>query len=143
MGYAAGPATIIREMAKIQQYTFVCAPSIAQQGLVGVFEVDMSGQVAAYERKRDLVKAAFAGVTNMSHTGGAFYGFVEVPTALGLSATAFVERAIERNVLTIPGNVFSGRDTHFRLSFAISDEKLLAGLEILKTLMAPVHSPVV
>ncbi len=142
MGYAAGPASLIREMAKIQQYTFVCAPSIAQQGLVGVFDVDMSGHVAAYQHKRDLVQAAFADVTNMSHPGGAFYGFIKVPPALGLSATGFVERAIERNVLTIPGNVFSERDTHFRLSFAVSDDKLEAGLEILKTMMTPAHSPV-
>lgn len=30
LGYAAGPDTIIKEMIKLQQYTFVCAPSFSQ-----------------------------------------------------------------------------------------------------------------
>ena len=47
---------------------------------------------------------------------------------------AFVTRAIDSNVLIIPGSVFSARDTHFRLSYATSDERLARGLEILTTL---------
>jgi len=31
-------------------------------------------------------------------------------------------KAIEKNVLIIPGNVFSDRDTHFRISYATTDE---------------------
>ena len=38
------------------------------------------------------------------------------------------------NVLIIPGNVFSNRDTHFRLSYATTDAKLEQGLEILRKL---------
>jgi aspartate aminotransferase len=34
-------------------------------------------------------------------------------------------------VLMIPGNVFSERDTHFRISYATTDEKLEKGCEIL------------
>jgi aspartate aminotransferase/aminotransferase len=59
---------------------------------------------------------------------GAFYAFVPAP---GGDATAFVTKAIERNVLIIPGNVFSTRDTHFRISYATTDEKLREGLDIL------------
>ena len=40
-------------------------------------------------------------------------------------------QAIDNRVLVILGNVFSGRDTHFRISYATSDQKLAAGLEIL------------
>lgn len=142
MGYVAGPKTIIRELAKLQQYTFVCAPSMAQQGLAGVFEVDMSEHVEAYRRKRNMVVEAFDGISTTVMPGGAFYTFVEVPPSLGLTATQFVERGIERNVLTIPGCVFSRRDTHFRISYAVSDEKLKAGLEILTGLMAGVETSV-
>ena len=42
--------------------------------------------------------------------------------APGGDATAFVTKAIENNVLVIPGNVFSQRDTHFRLSYACDDD---------------------
>ena len=129
-------------MTKIQQYTFVCAPSMAQQGLARVFEVDMSEHVEAYRRKRNMVVEAFDGISTLTMPGGAFYAFVEVPPSLGLTATQFVEQGIERNVLTIPGNVFSGRDTHFRISYAVSDEKLKAGLEILTGLMSGVKASV-
>jgi aspartate/methionine/tyrosine aminotransferase len=134
LGYAAGPIELTRQMAKLQQYTFVCAPSMAQVGAAAAFDVDMHDRVAAYERKRDMVVEALDGVAELETPGGAFYAFVKVPEALGLTATAFVERAIERNVLVIPGAVFSRRDTHFRISYATSDEKLRQGLDVLREL---------
>lgn len=137
MGYAAGPKAVIHQMQKLQQYTYVCAPSMAQVGLAEAFSVDMSDHVAAYQRKRDMVLNAFNGIANIEHPGGAFYAFVEVPPRLKLGASAFVERAIERNVLIIPGSVFSRRDTHFRLSYAVSDKTLAEGLDILRRLMTP------
>ncbi len=135
MGYAAGPRPLIEQMAKLQQYTFVCAPSIAQAGVVGAFDVDMVPFVKSYQGKRDKVLAALDPVTEVRHPGGAFYAFVRVPTEVAASATEFVERAIRRNVLVIPGNVFSRRDSHFRLSYAASDETLDEGLEILAGLL--------
>jgi aspartate aminotransferase/aminotransferase len=36
--------------------------------------------------------------------------------------------------LIIPGNVFSRRDTHFRLSYAASDRTIERGIEILRQL---------
>ncbi len=135
LGYAAGPKAIIDQMQKLQQYTFVCAPSIAQAGVVGAFDVDMTEHVKAYQRKRDLVEHAFDGVASIIHPGGAFYAFVEVPKSVAETATKFVERAIENNVLLIPGSVFSSIDTHFRLSFAVDDRTLERGLEVLVGLM--------
>ena len=40
--------------------------------------------------------------------------------------------AIKNNVLIIPGNVFSMRDTHFRISYAVDDATLARGLEVLR-----------
>jgi aspartate/methionine/tyrosine aminotransferase len=131
LGFAAGPRGLIQQMAKLQQYTFVCAPSMAQVGAAACYDEDMSGHVDLYRRRRDLVVEAFDGVAELTTPGGAFYAFVRVPEHLGMTATAFVEQAIERNVLVIPGGVFSDRDTHFRLSYAAPDAKLRAGLEIL------------
>jgi aspartate aminotransferase len=37
-------------------------------------------------------------------------------------------------VLVIPGNVFSSRDTHFRISYATTDAKIQEGCEILNRL---------
>jgi len=135
MGYAAGPTALLQQMMKLQQYTFVCAPSIAQHGCLRAFDVDMTEQVQAYSRKRDMVVEAMNEVTELVHPGGAFYAYVKVPKHLNLSATQFVEQAIEHNVLVIPGHVFSQRDTHFRISYAVPDDKLNRGLDILRNMM--------
>ena len=128
MGWCTGPRKIIEKMTMLQQYSFVCAPSMAQAASVVALETDMSDRLAAYTRKRDMVYAALGAKFGLIKPGGAFYAFVPAP---GGDATAFVDKAIANNVLIIPGKVFSPRDTHFRLSYAASDEKLARGLEIL------------
>lgn len=135
LGYAAGPASIIEQMAKLQQYTFVCAPSPLQAGVVASFETSMSDRVREYQARRDLVREKLGGLTEITTPGGAFYAFVKVPERLGLSGAEFVERAIEHKVLVIPGGAFSQRDTHFRISFATRRDKLEQGLDILARLM--------
>jgi aspartate aminotransferase/aminotransferase len=132
LGWCTGPRAIIEKMTMLQQYSFVCAPSMAQAGALVALDIDVSAHAAAYGRKRDMVYNALGKSFGLVKPGGAFYAFVPAP---GGKATAFVEKAIANNVLIIPGNVFSSRDTHFRLSYATSDEKLAKGLEILRSLV--------
>jgi len=131
LGYAVGPQAIIEQMTKLQQYTFVCAPSMVQLAGVTALDVDISNHVAAYRRKRDRVVERLSGTYELTTPGGAFYAFPKVPGKLELTGTQFVERAIERNLLMIPGCVFSNRDTHFRISYACDDKMLDRGLEVL------------
>jgi aspartate aminotransferase/aminotransferase len=132
MAYVTGPKAVIEKMTTLQQYSFVCAPSMAQAAGPVALRTDMSSQVAAYKRKRDMVFEALHDTFGLVKPAGAFYAFVPAPK--GLSATEFVTRAIQNNVLIIPGNVFSERDTHFRISYATSDDKLAQGLGILNRL---------
>jgi aspartate/methionine/tyrosine aminotransferase len=131
LGWAAGPKPIIDQMTKLQQYSFVCAPSMAQVAGVSALDVDVTNYVEQYRRKRDRVVAALSGAYELVTPGGAFYAFPKVPGRLGLTAGEFVHRAIERSVLLIPGSVFSSRDTHFRLSYACDDKMLDRGLNVL------------
>jgi len=135
LGYAAGPPWLIEQMAKFQQYSFVCAPSMSQAGVVGAFDVDMSDIVERFERRRNLVRETFEDVTNISDSRGAFYALVEVPPSLGMSGTEFCDLAVKHDVVIIPGGVFSERDTHVRISFACEDEQLAKGLRVLRGLM--------
>ena len=135
MGYAAGPMPLIREITKLQQYSFVCSPSPLQHGCLAAFDVDMTETVATYARRRDRVLERLAPLTSVPTPGGAFYLFVEVPPALGMTGQEFFQAAVERNVLLIPGNVFSDRDTHVRMSIATPDERLDRGLDILAEIM--------
>ncbi len=135
MGYAAGPKALLGEMAKAQMYTFVCPPSIAQWGCLAAMDADISAHIAEYESRRDLVVSTLGRVASLPVPSGAFYAFVEIPESLGCTGTEFCERAIERNLLTIPGGVFSDRDTHIRLSFATRRDKLEEGLGILTDML--------
>ena len=131
LGYAVGPKPVIEQMTKLQQYSFVCAPSMAQVAGVTALSVDMSEHVDAYRRKRDRVVEALSPHYRLTTPGGAFYAFPEVPPSLGLTGTQFVEEAVKRGLLIIPGSVFSARDTHFRLSYACDDAMLERGLGVL------------
>lgn len=135
IGYAAGPTPLIEQMSKLQQFTFVCAPSMAQRAFLALPHVNMSDEVASYLSRRNLVVDRLRTETDLVEPHGAFYAFVEVPKHLGLTASEFAERAVERGVLIVPGNVFSSQDTHFRLSYAVAEEQLERGLDILVDLM--------
>lgn len=135
LGYSAGPIHLIQQMTKLQQYTYVCAPTPLQVAAAHAYRCDLSGALLAYERRRDMVLKAFDGVVNLPKPEGAFYAFVPVPERLGLTGTQFCEKALERRVLVVPGGVFSARDTHFRISYAVDDAHLAEGLSILRELM--------
>ena len=129
LGFAHGPGAIIREMLKLQQYSFVCAPHPFQWAGAVAMDVDMSPQIAAYRRKRDMVVEGLAGVYELVRPGGAFYAFPKVPRGTG---TEFVTRAIrEHRLLLVPGSALSARDTHFRISYAAPDEVIGRGIEAL------------
>lgn len=136
LGYVAGPKALIAEMAKLQQYLYVCAPTPLQMGAAAAFHEDLSPMVADYQRRRDLVVARLGKHTEVPFPGGAFYAFVKVPERLGITASGFFERALERNVLVVPGKAFSSRDTHFRISYATPMSKLEQGLTALAELLA-------
>ncbi len=133
MGYAAGPEAVIREMAKVQQFTFVCAPQPAQIACITAMDTDISHLVGDYRAKRDLAVGALEGAFQFSKPSGGFYVYCEAPHGYP-SGTAFVEEAIKNNVLVVPGSAFSDRDTHFRISYAVPNERLEAGCKILSEL---------
>jgi aspartate/methionine/tyrosine aminotransferase len=131
LGYAHGPGRIIEEMIKLQQFSFVCAPSMVQHAGVAAWDYDTSAIVANYRRKRDRIYEGLRDRYELMRPEGAFYAF---PKAPGGSGSAFVAEAIRNNLLLIPGNVFSARDTHFRLSYAADERTLDRGIEILNRL---------
>jgi len=131
LGYAIGPPELIGQMTKLQQFSFVCAPSIAQHAGLAALEVDPSPHIDAYRAKRDMVYEGLRGSFKLPKPQGAFYAFVRAP---GGDGDAFVSKAIEHHCLIIPGSVFSERKSHFRLSFAAADETIEAGTQLLCSL---------
>lgn len=134
LGFVHGPSAIIDKLTMLQQYTFVCAPHPLQWAAAAALDVDMSEYVASYRRRRDMVVSGLeeAGYS-VTKPGGAFYVFPEVPKSGG-TGSEFVGRAIENELLIIPGGIFSGRDTHFRISYAASEATIERGLTVLAKL---------
>lgn len=131
LGYAHGPRRLIGEMNKLQQFTFVCAPSVVQHAGVAAWDYDMSAFTAAYRKKRDRLRDGLKARFDIVEPSGAFYLFAKAPWGTG---SEFVAEAIRNNLLIIPGNVFSRRDTHIRISYAASEATLDRGIEILNRL---------
>jgi aspartate aminotransferase/aminotransferase len=128
IGYTAGPRALIEKMKELQQYSFVCAPSFAQIAVVGAVEEGPDEHLARFKTRRDLIYEGLREKFEVARPQGAFY---IMPRVASDDATAFVEDAIRRNVLIIPGSVFSSRATHIRLSYATSEDAIRAGLKIL------------
>ncbi len=131
LGFAHGPAAVIEQMIKLQQYTFVCAPQPVQWAGVAALDYDTRGLIAGYHRKRDRLIDGIGDLYDVVRPGGAFYAFPRAPWGTG---TEFVTRAIEQGLLIIPGKIFSQRDTHFRISYAADDAVIDRGVEILRKL---------
>lgn len=131
LGFCHGPRRLIEEMIKLQQFTYVCAPSVVQFAGVAAWDYDISAIVADYKRKRDLMVSSLRDLYEIAPTGGAFYLFPKTPWGTG---GEFVAEAIRNNLLIIPGGTFSHRDTHFRLSYAATDQTLERGIELLRRL---------
>jgi len=129
LGFMAAPESLIELMEKmlaLQQYTFVCAAHPLQIAALTALECDTSEQCANYRRKRDLVYEGLKEAFELVRPEGAFYAFATAP---GGKAGEFVTAAIKNGVLVIPGAVFSRRDSHFRISYATSDEMIRKGVE--------------
>jgi aspartate aminotransferase/aminotransferase len=92
----------------------------------------MQQAVEQYRQKRDIVFNGLDDRFERIKPEGAFYIFPKAPA--GWTASDFVAAAIEKNVLIIPGSVFSQRDTHFRISYATTDQKLREGIAILNSI---------
>jgi len=129
LGYACGPEDIIQAMTKVQQYSFVCAPAMAQFAALACPQVDLAPYIDDYEKKRDLMVGILSEHFEIGPPDGAFYLWAKAPE--GMTGTEFVEQAIARNVLVIPGAVFSEQDSHFRICYTVPDDKLREGAEVL------------
>ena len=75
VGYIHGPSDVIETMAKIQQYTYVCAPQPAQWAALEAINVDVSSYRENYEAKRNRIIEALRNYYELETPGGAFYIF--------------------------------------------------------------------
>ena len=144
IGYAAGPANIIKAMEILQSQSTSNATSISQYAA----EAALSGSqdcikpmVTAFKERHNYVVDRFNAMPGLSclMAGGAFYAFPDARIAIAklhlagkISATtdmAFAEYLLEKfDVAVVPGSAF-GAEGYFRISFATSMDNLRVALD--------------
>ncbi|HMO16691.1 MAG TPA: pyridoxal phosphate-dependent aminotransferase [Oligoflexia bacterium] len=129
MAWCVVPKNLVSEFEKVQQFSFVCPPAPFQHCIAPALKLDLSRTCELYRRRRDYVYSRLKNSFNLKMPGGAFYFFPGLKN--GMSSEAFVEKCLERKLLVIPSTVFSRKDTHFRLSYAVQDSVLEEAIDIL------------
>ena len=151
IGYSAGPAYIIKAMAKIQGQATSCANSIGQ--VAGIEALSGSQECVeqmknAFKRRRDLIVQLLNELPNVhcATPGGAFYVFPNFEKYLGkkgngklLKDTFDISEYILRSssVVTVPGDGF-GAPGHIRFSYATSKENIKKGIKRVKTALGKI-----
>jgi aminotransferase len=140
LGYAAGPAELIRGLERIHQYTIMSAPTTAQDAaVVALTESDqyVREMVAEYDRRRRLMVSGFnrLGLTTFEPRG-AFYAFPKI-AASGMDDETFAETLLrEEQVAVVPGNAFGpGGEGFVRCCYATAYEQIEEALRRLERFM--------
>ena len=138
IGYAGGPAALIKAMAKIQSQSTSNACSIAQAAAIEALDGDqafLEEWRGIFAKRRDLVVDALNAIDGIDcpKPSGAFYVFPSCKGVLGKTTpdgtvletdTDFAAYLLEQaNVAVVMGSAF-GMDGHFRISYATSEANL-------------------
>ena len=129
LGYAAGPAPLVKVMTKIHQSCIMSAPTTSQYAAITALrQCDDQIEMMRDEynrRRRYVVKALNEMGLTCFEPRGAFYVFPSIQIS-GLSSEEFCERLLkEKEVAIIPGSAFGAcGDGYARISYAYSVEHL-------------------
>lgn len=144
VGYAAGPAELIRAMAKLQSHSTSGAATFVQFGMAAALASDPSFVASVreeYRVRRRLMCEGLNALPGVScvEPAGAFYCFPNVSAtygALGVGGSGeFAARLLEEaGVAVVPGIGF-GSDDHVRLSFGTAREQIEEGLSRIDDLL--------
>ena len=105
-------------------------PASLMQRTIADVCMDTSDLSIYEENKNILYKALREYGYSCVEPGGAFYMFPRSPEA---DSFAFCERAKEKNLMVVPGDIF-GCPGHFRIAYCVPTEKILKALPIFKKL---------
>ncbi|MCI8416819.1 MAG: aminotransferase class I/II-fold pyridoxal phosphate-dependent enzyme [Lachnospiraceae bacterium] len=134
LGYACGPAEIIKQMIKIHQYAIMCAPTNSQYAAVEALrngDEDVARMREAYDQRRRYLMHAFREMgLACFEPYGAFYVFPSIEE-FGMTSEEFANRFLEEEkVAVVPGTAFGACGEGFlRISYAYSLEDLKRALE--------------
>lgn len=129
LGYALGPAPVIKQMTKLHQFAIMSAPTNSQFAAIEALrngDKDIEKMKADYDMRRKFTVEGFRSIgLECFEPKGAFYVFPCIKST-GLSSEEFCEQLIKsKRVAVVPGNAFGDCGEGFiRVSYCYSIENI-------------------
>ena len=133
LGYACGPAEIIKQMIKIHQFAIMCAPTTSQYAAVEAMrngDEDVQMMREEYNGRRRYLMQRFKEMgLSCFEPFGAFYVFPCIKE-FGMTSDEFANKLLQsKKVAVVPGTAFGASGEGFiRISYAYSLEDLKLAL---------------
>ncbi len=141
LGYACGPAPIIKIMTKIHQSAIMRAHTTRQYAAITALK-DCDGEIERmrneYNMRRRLVVKSFNDMgLSCFEPRGAFYAFPCIKSS-GMTSEEFCTKLLEqKHVAIIPGNAFGASgEGYARVSYAYSVEHLMEALRRIREFLS-------
>ena len=134
LGYAYGPAEIIKQMLKIHQFAIMCAPTTSQYAAVEALkngDEDVAMMREQYDATTRYLMERFKEMgLECFEPFGAFYVFPCIKE-FGMTSDEFANRLLQtKKVAVVPGTAFGDSGEGFiRISYAYSLDDLKIALE--------------
>ena len=137
LGYACGPAPVMKMLTKLHQFAIMCAPTTAQYAAIEAMnngDEDVRAMREEYDMRRRFI------VDGLNRLGltcfepeGAFYVFPSIQKT-GMTSEEFCRRLLEeKHVAVVPGTAFGDSGEGFvRISYCYSLEHITEALRRIK-----------
>lgn len=141
LGYACGPAPIIKQMTKVHQFAIMCAPTTSQYAAVEALrngDSYIEEMAKDYDIRRRLIVSEFTRLgLPCFNPEGAFYIFPDIRST-GLTSEQFCQQLLEqRRVAVVPGNAFGESGEGFiRVSYCYSLEHIVEAVKRIELFLA-------
>lgn len=129
LGYALGPAPVIKQMTKLHQFAIMSAPTNSQYAAIEALkngDGDIEKMRESYDMRRRFTVNAFREIgLDCFEPEGAFYLFPCIKST-GLTSEEFCEKLIlSKRVAVVPGNAFGDCGEGFiRVSYCYSIDNI-------------------
>ena len=134
LGYACGPAPILKQMLKIHQFAIMCAPTTSQYAAIEALrngDEDVAMMREQYDARRRYLMQRFKEMgLECFEPFGAFYVFPCIKE-FGMTSDEFANRLLQtKKVAVVPGTAFGRSGEGFlRISYAYSLDDLKVAVE--------------
>lgn len=130
IGYASGPREVVDEMVKLQMFSMVHAPAMAQRAALTALKGPqdfVEKMVEEFDRRRRFMVDRLNSMKGISclKPRGAFYIFLNIKRLNMSSEEVAMKFLNEAKIATVPGAAFGpSGEGYLRLSYATSMDKL-------------------